>query len=66
MVALVSPAALVISTTTPNGPVTMPDFILEMAFFTISIVIGMGVLFSGGSLDMCSGSHSKTTLRSLF
>ena len=39
MVAPVSPAAPVISTTTPDGPVTLQDFNLKMAFFTISIVI---------------------------
>ena len=42
MVAPVSPAALIISTATSDGPAALPDFILDMAFFTISIVIGMG------------------------
>ena len=37
MIAPVSPAALIISTTTPDGPAALPDFILEMAFFTISM-----------------------------
>ena len=42
MVAPVSPAALTISTTMPDGPAALPDFIFEMAFFTMSIVIGIG------------------------
>ena len=50
IVAPVSPAAL-ISTTTHDGPAALPDFILEMAFFTISIVIVMGGPSIGGSSD---------------
>ena len=42
MVAPVSPAALIISTTMPDGPAALPDFIFEMAFFNMSIVIGIG------------------------
>ena len=47
MLALVSPAALTISTTTPDGPATLPNFNLEMTFFTISMVIGIGGPSSG-------------------
>ena len=39
MVAPVSTAALIISTTTPNGPTALLNFILEMTFFTIRMVI---------------------------
>ena len=42
MLAPVSPAALTISTTTPYGPTALPNFNLEMTFFTISMVIGIG------------------------
>ena len=46
MVAPVSPAALIVSTNMPDGPVALPDFIFEMAFFTMSIVIGIGGSFT--------------------
>ena len=42
MLAPVSPAALTISTTNPDGPAALPNFKLKMAFFTISIIIGIG------------------------
>ena len=45
MVAPVSPAALTISTT--NGPAALPNFNLEMIFFTIPMVIGIGGPSSG-------------------
>ena len=48
MVTPVSTAALVISTTTPDGPAALPNFILEMTFFTISLVIGIGGRSSDG------------------
>ena len=48
MVAPVSPASLIISTTTPDGPAALPNFILEMAFFTLSMVIGICGPSSGG------------------
>ena len=51
MVAHVSPAALIISTTMPEGPAALTDFIFEMAFFPMSIVIGIGGPSNGGSLD---------------
>ena len=47
MLAPVSPAALTISTTTPDGPAALPNFNLEMTFFTISMVIGIGGPSSG-------------------
>ena len=37
-----SPAACIISTTMPDGPSALPAFICEIAFITISVVIGMG------------------------
>ena len=37
-----SPAACIISTTMPDGPGALPAFICEIAFLTISMVIGMG------------------------
>ena len=51
MVAPVSPAALIISTTMPDGPAALPDFIFEMAFVTMSIVIGIGGPSNSGLLD---------------
>ena len=48
MVTPVSTAALVISTIIPDWPAALPDFILEMTFFTISMVIGIGGRSSGG------------------
>ena len=48
MVTLISNAALVISTTTPGGPAALQNFILKMAFFTISMVIGIGGCSNGG------------------
>ena len=65
MVAPVSTAALFISTTTPDGPTALLNFILEMTFCTIRMVIGIGCPSSGGLSDRCSGSHSNSTLRSL-
>ena len=48
MVTPVSTAALVISTTTPDGPAAVPNFIMEMTFLTIiSMVIGIGGRSSG-------------------
>ena len=41
MVVPVSTAALIISTTTPDGPTALLNFILEMTFFTIRMVIGI-------------------------
>ena len=58
MAAHVSPTSLIISTTTPEGPAALPDFILEMAFFSISMVIGIGGPSSVGPSERCSGSHS--------
>ena len=37
-----SPAARIISTTMPDGLGALPAFICEIAFLTISMVIGMG------------------------
>ena len=54
MVAPVSPAALIISITTPDRPAALPNFTLKMSFFTISVVIGIGGPSSGGSSDRCS------------
>ena len=48
MVTPVSTAALVISTTTPDGLAALPNFVLEMTFFTISLVIGIGGRSSDG------------------
>ena len=48
MVTPVSTAALVVSTTTHDGPAALPNFILKMTFFTISMVIGIGGRSSGG------------------
>ena len=53
MVAPVSPAALIISTTMASGPAALPGFMYEMyvlAFFTMSVVIISGPP-NGGSLD---------------
>ena len=33
---------VIISTTMPDGPAALPDFIFEMAIFTMSIVIVIG------------------------
>ena len=41
MVAPVSTAALIISTTTIYGSTALLNFILEMTFFTIRMVIGI-------------------------
>ena len=43
-----SPAARIISTTMPDGPGALPAFICEIAFLTISMVIGMGGPSTGG------------------
>ena len=42
MEALISPAAHIISITMPEEPVAFPTFICEVAFLTLSMVIGMG------------------------
>ena len=47
MVTPVSTAALVISTTTPDGPAALPNF-METTFLTISMVIGIGGRSSAG------------------
>ena len=47
MVTPVSTAALVISTTTPDGPAAVSNFIIEMTFLTILMVIGIGGHSSG-------------------
>ena len=65
MVAPVSTAALIISTTSPDGPSALLNFILEMTFFNIRMMIGIDGPLSGGSSDRCSGSHSNSTLKSL-
>ena len=65
MVAPVSLAALIISTTMPDGPAALSDFIFEMAFFTMSIGIRIGGPSSSGLLDRCSGSYLNSTFRSL-
>ena len=41
MVTPVSTAALIISTTTPDGPTALLNFISEITFFTIRMMIGM-------------------------
>ena len=41
MVAPVSTAALIFSTSTPDRPTALLNFILEMTFFTIRMVIGV-------------------------
>ena len=46
-VSTLSPAALTICTTTPDGPAALPNFNLEMTFFSISMVIGIGGPLSG-------------------
>ena len=51
MAAPVSPAALIISTAMPDGPAALADFIFEMAFFTMSTVIGIVGSFNGGLMD---------------
>ena len=60
MEAPVSPAAHIISTTMPDGPSAWPTFILEIAFLTISVVIGIGGPSTGGSSDRWSGSQSNS------
>ena len=65
MVAPVSTTALIISTTTPDGPKALLNVIVEMTFFTIRMVIGIDGPSSGGSSDRCSGSYSKPTFRGL-
>ena len=47
MLAPVSPAALTISTTTPDGPAALLNLNLEMTFFTIPMIIGIGGFSSG-------------------
>ena len=46
----VSPAALIISTTIPDGPAALHNFVFEKAFFIMQIVIGIGVPSSGKDL----------------
>ena len=48
MKAPMSPAARIISTTMPDEPGALPAFICQIAFLTISMVIGMGGLSTGG------------------
>ena len=48
MVTPVSTAALVISTTTHDGQAALPNFIIEITFLTISMVIGIGGRSNGG------------------
>ena len=48
MEALMSKAAGIISTTMPDGPGALPAFICEIAFLTISVVIGMDGPSTGG------------------
>ena len=48
MITPVSTAALIISTTTPDGLAALPNFIMEMTFLTISMVIRIGGRSSGG------------------
>ena len=66
MVAPVSPAALIISTTMPDGPAAMPDFIFEMAFFTMSIVIGRGRPSNRGSFGQASRVPVKINVEKPF
>ena len=58
--ATVSFAAVIISTTMPCGPAALPDFIFEVAFFTMPIVIGIGGPYNGNSF---SGSVVKCLTR---
>ena len=46
-------------------PSAVPAFIWQIAFLTISLVIGMGGPSTGGSSDRWSRSQSNSTLRSL-
>ena len=48
MEAPMSPVAHIISTTMPDGPDALPTFICEIAFLTISMVIGMDGPSTGG------------------
>ena len=48
MEAPMSPAAHIISTTMPDGPSALPAFICDIAFLTISTVIGMDGPSTGG------------------
>ena len=57
MEAPMSPAACIISTTMPDGSGALPAVICEIAFLTISMVIGMGGPCTGGCLDRWSGSQ---------
>ena len=65
MVAPVSTAVLIFSASTPNRQTALLNFILEITFFTIRMVIEIDGPLSGGSSDRCSESHSNSTLRSL-
>ena len=47
MLAPVSPAALTISITTPDGPAALPSFNWEMTLLTISMAIWIGGPSSG-------------------
>ena len=44
----ISLAARIISITMPDGPGALPAFIFEIAFLTISMVVGMGRPSTGG------------------
>ena len=48
MEAPMSPAARIISTNMPDGPSALPAFICDIAFLTISMVIGKCGLSTGG------------------
>ena len=65
MAAPMSQAALIISTTMPDGPGALPAFICEIAFLTISMVIGMGGLSTGDWYDRWSGSQSNSNVHIL-
>ena len=58
MVVPVLPAALIISTTMPDGPTALPNFIFEMASFMLSIVIGVIRIH-----HECEGGIEKSVLR---
>ena len=60
MEAPVSPTAHIISSTMPDGPSALPVFIWEIAFLTISMVIGMDGPSIGGSSDRCGLCPSQS------
>ena len=53
-----SPVAHIISTTMPDGPGALPAFICEIAFLTISVVIGVGLQLV---VDMTGGLGPSQT-----